>query len=502
MKPDVAVLGAPGTLGWRNRVAVQAGLDLVGERLFIGITPGANFSYRVADRPMSITLAAPLRIQMLDARAPDRVGDVGRFRDEDWDEPADIIQVIQNITWGGEDDDHFLLDLDQYQTETLHNGALVRRYAPNLTLASHRVALDALGYSEWVSGEAYVDSVARPHVVGGSARVMPLASFRKARGDYRMRTFFVGASVAADVDAPLRNRLDFDDADDDGRRASEVLLDPGTGRHSYESTSVLAFGADTGIRVIESTLGHPGTGVAWDTYADYSFLLSGLPSDDPTLLPRGDTPTRGVMSSGFTWGNLLRFDLGGRPAHALQARLEFRNHDPDYLPGYFGLLYDVERVQYNDASRNPVDVANRTKLQAVLGRSGDRPSGGLVELSYFLGRYLVLGLGWEFNHVTPDNHMFAHVEVPDLWGWQFSLTYHRRNADGLASLWRWFGDGGYDVVVARTRYEIGAFGVALEAMTPFGIDPDNTLVPKWEIDLALEVGWSFGRLLGRGGEER
>ncbi|MBM4397410.1 MAG: hypothetical protein FJ087_17200 [Deltaproteobacteria bacterium] len=500
LKPDVATLGAPGTPGWRNRVAVQAGLDLVGESLYVGITPGANFSYRVLDRPLSVTLAAPLRIRILDARAEDRVGDLGRFHREDWDEPGDWIQILQNVTWGGEEDDFFLLDLDQYETETLHQGALVRRYAPNLTLASHRVALDTMGYSRWAAGEVYVDSLAEPHVVGGHAQVHPLSFFRQARKDYRMRTFWLGASIASDVDAPLRNRLDADDADDDGRRLSEVLLDPVTHRPSYHPTSVIGWGVDTGIRVIHEKDRKTGVDVAWDTYADYSFLASGVPDDDPTLLARGAPPTRGVMSGGFTWGNLLRVDLGGRPRHVLRARLEYRNHDPDYLPGYFGLLYDIERSQYRTGSADPAAVANRTKLQEVFGRGGSRPNGGLIELTYLLGRWLVVGMGFEFNDRTPDNHMFATPEVPDMFGWQLALTYHRRNADGAASLWRWFGDGGYDVVVARTRYEISVFAVAIEAMTPFGIDPDNTLVPKWEVDLALELGWTFGKLLGKGGE--
>jgi hypothetical protein len=493
LRDDLATTGAIGFLHWRNRVGLQAGVGLDGDLLTIGITPGLNVTFPLAKRPFTFTLAAPIRLELVDARAENRFGRVGKLLEDDWNEPGDYLQVLQNLSWG-DSEGHFLVGFHQFEAATLGHGTLVRRYAPNLVLSSHGVAFKADAFSDWAGGEAYVDDVAGPHVVGGRVRFNPLAFV--SRTNPYLRTFSLGFDIAADVDAPLRNRLDFDDVDDDGRRENEVRVDPDHLTPDYAATAVLAWGVNLGIRLAETRQ------VAYDTYLDWSFLAGGVPADDAANPRFAGIPTRGVRTSGITWGHTLRVDLGDRLQHGIRARLEYRNHEAGYQPGYFGLGYDVQRTQARRGTRLPSDLANRTQVQAVLGRGGDRVNGGLIELSYLLGRYLAAGIGFEFNDRFPDNHMFVTVGVPDYKDFQFEFTYHRRNARDFADLWNWFDPDASDVLIARTRYTVlGVLGIGLEAMTPFALGTDNDFASHWQVAFFLEAGWSFGKLLDKGGRE-
>ena len=440
IRDDPARTGAIGALHWTNRVGLQAGVGLQGDLLTIGITPGLNVTFPLLERPFSFTLAAPIRLELVDARAEDRFGHVGRLLADDWNEPGDYLQVLQNLTWG-DAKGHFLIGFHQFEAAFLGHGTLVRRYAPNLVLCSHGLAFKADAFSDWAGGEAYVDDVAAPHVVGGRARFNPLA-FVSRENPY-LRTFYLGFTIAADVDAPLRNHLDLDDVDDDGRREGEVRVDPDHLTPDYLSTGVIAWGVDLGIRLAETEE------IAYDTYIDWSFLTGAVPDDDPANPRFTGVPTRGVRTSGVTWGHTLRVDLGSNLRHGLRARVEYRNHEAGYQPGYFGLGYDVERTQASKGSRLATDLANRTKAQSVLGRSGRRVNGGLIEISYLLGRYLEAGIGFEFTERFPDNHMFITVGVPNYKDFQFEFTYHRRNARDFVDLWHWFDPDSSDVLVAE-----------------------------------------------------
>ncbi len=484
-----------GSLGWHNRVGARVGADLLGGEVFASITPGFNLAMDVLERPLDFTFAIPLRIEIVSARREDAFSHVGRFRFEDWDEPAEYLQLIQHLSWGDRAG-HFVLALEQFGKTTVGHGALVRRHTRSLLMNHNHVAFHGRGFSDWVGGEAYLDSVAHPQVVAGRISGHPLRAIDPA--NLYLRSFTLGATVAADLDAPLRNRLDLRDADDDGRRRSEILLSS-SGHPRYVATRVVAYGTDAGIRIVESD------SLSYDVYFDYSLLLSALPTDDPDYPgpsfgpappPTPFVPRRGVQTSGFTWGNILRVKLGEPATHGLVARVEYRNHEANYQPSWFDLVYSAQRVQFTQAGRAPRDIANRTKVQSVLDREGRRPNGGYLELGYLFSDILTLAVGFEFNDRYPDNSMFLHLEVNKLAGWQFSMTYHRRAARGFVDLWQWFSGGGYDIFVARTRYLIaGVIGLTLESMTPFHLNRANKYVNAWQLSFAIDVGWSFGKLL-------
>ena len=135
------------------------------------------------------------------------------------------------------------------------------------------------------------------------------------------------------------------------------------------------------------------------------------------------------------------------------------------------------------------------KLLQVLGRSPDGPrvNGGYFELSYSMGHYLALSLGFEVNDTTPDNALFVHLEVPKLGPWAFIATYQRRNAETFATLFDpAFGSTTTDMFLLQTRLGIvDVLHLALEVMTPFGIGPESLFRNVVQVNFIIELGFPY-----------
>ena len=482
---ELAGVGSVGLVPWKNRFGVVVGIERLGEIFFIGIKPQINWSRDLLDRPFSMSFGIPFRLQLLDSRSDRRWDKAGRPRAEDWDEPSDWAQILRFVQWGGKEK-HFFLNITQFESSSLGHGTIMKRYNQNLNFNTRRVSFQLDGFTDYFGGETYLNDITGPNVLGALLFLKPLSLIN--RENYAMRSFSLGFSMAADIDAPLRNHLDFDDVDDDGRRQTEIRIDQGSFQPEYVSTSVIAYGIDAEVKMVDTSV------VDWKTYMDYSWLESGVPTDDPERPLWANVPTRAVRSGGFTWGQLFRINAGRAPKHALRIRAEYRSYDYNYLPSYFDILYEVQRIQPISTNRKTgTELANETKLQRVLGRDPDGPRvhGGYLETSWRIGQYFAMAFGLELNNQTDDDSMFLHVEVPRLGPWQFMATYHRRTASGFADLWSLF-SGNNDLFVARTRYGLGdLFHVTLEALTPFGIGPESFFRSTVQVNLNVEMGFSY-----------
>jgi hypothetical protein len=284
----------------------------------------------------------------------------------------------------------------------------------------------------------------------------------------------------------LRNRLDENDVDDDGRREEEIEVNQNTFQPEYVSSAVVAYGLSVEMKLVDTEQ------VDYKTYVDYSFLESGVPTDNPSDHRYVNIPTDPVRASGFTWGNLLRMNVGHDPVHALRLRAEFRRYDPNYLPSYFDTLYEIQRVQYfGSASASKDQLENSTKLQKVLNREGDQVNGAYFETSWRITHYLATAVGIEWNDQTDDNNLFLHFEVPHIGSWQFLATYNRRNAANLEDLFD-FGLGGNDVMIVKMRYGFFSWWhMNLEALTPFGIGPESIFRNTVQVNVNAEFGFPY-----------
>jgi len=484
-KGELASVGAVGFVPWENRFGLVLGIEKIGPIFYGAISPEINYTREFGDRMLAMSFGLPVRLEVFDSRGGTRFDNGGRIRKADWDEASDYARILRYLSFGSKED-HFYLDVNQFKASSVAHGLLMKRYNPNLNLNTRRVAAELDAFNDYGGFELYANDVTGPNVLGALLFMKPLSFVDKK--DFRMRSFSIGFTAIADIKAPIRNKLDLADTNDDGRRYNAIQVDQSNFQPVYAAGTVLGYGVDAEVKLIDTRV------VDWKTYLDVSFLQTGLPADDPLHPKWDDIPTRAVRSSGWTWGHLLRLNVGHAPVHALRLRAEYRRYDPNYLPSYFDSMYEIQRIQYFGA-RGPVgsDLANRTKLQSVLGRDpgGDQVNGAYFEASWRAGRGFAAAIGVEVNDQSPDQNMFVHVEVPRLGRWQFMATYHRRTQDRFADLFT-LNFGQTDLFLAKTRLGISnKFALVLEALTPYGIDPESVFHSTVQVNLNAEIGFPY-----------
>lgn len=484
---ELANVGAIGLIPWENRVGAVFGIERIGDVYYGAITPNINYSTELDDRPLTMSFGVPVRLELNDTRPstksdPHGWSHIGRIRPQDWDEVSDFAQFIRGIQYGGKEE-HVYLDINAFKASSIGHGTILKRYNPNLNLNTRQVSAQLDAFGDYGGVETYINNVTGPNVLAGLAFVKPL-SFIDAT-NYAMRSFSIGATVAADIDAPLRNRLDGSDVDKDGRRSNEFLINQKTFQPRYLSTQVVAYGGDAEVKLVDTRE------VDWKTYVDYSMLATGLPTDTAHNL-WSNVPTRGVQSGGLTWGNLLRLNLGEHATHALRVRAEVRRYDRNYLPSYFDVMYEIQRVQYAIGSRtaNP----NGTKLQQILGRNpdGGKVFGLYLEASWKIEEIFAVAVAVETNDTMPDNNFFIHLEVPRYKDFQFLATLHRRSVDTAGGLFA-FKATNRDILIVKGRYRLmDNIHINAEALTPYGIGPDSFFANTLDFNVNAEIGFGYG----------
>ena len=489
---ELANVGAVTVAPWENQIGVGIDVERVGDIYYGAATPQINHSMKAGGRPLSLSFGIPLRFEILDARPNERFKNAGSIRKQDWDQPGDFARVIQRITYGGKEK-HFYADVDSASTTTIGHGALMRRYNPHLDLNATRISAELDAFDDFGGGELYVNDITGPNVLGGLIFLKPLSLVNA--NDSLMRSVSLGFTAVADLDAPVRAKLDLNDADDDGRRATELALNQDTFAPKYLGTTTFGYGVDLEAKFYDHRA------LDWKSYVDWSFLDGGVPrhgagSSLTDTNPRSVTLKK-AGGDGFTLGQLFRMNLGENPVHALRVIVEYRNYAQDYLPGYFDVLYEVQRLGYGAHRTNaasPSDaLANGTKVQGVLGRNGDGPriQGAYLETSWRMSHYLALAFGLEANSRTADDDLFLHAEIPHLGDWQFLTTYHRRQARTLGDVFN-FSLGDTDYLVTTTRYEVARFlDLRFDLLTPFGVGPDSLFRSKVQANFGVDLGWSY-----------
>jgi hypothetical protein len=86
----------------------------------------------------------------------------------------------------------------------------------------------------------------------------------------------------------------------------------------------------------------------------------------------------------------------------------------------------------------------------------------------------------------------VHLEFPQIGHFQLSTTYHRRNAQNRKELFSTkFGNN--DIWIFQTRYRTFSWLYNnLSIMTPFGFGPDSVFRSAIQVNLSLEIGFSYG----------
>lgn len=482
---ELGNIGGVGLVPWKNRFGIIVGVERIGEVFYGAARPEINYTRKIGTKDLSMSFGVPVRFELLDNRLAEKWGNIGAFRNQDWDEVSDYARVLRFLRFGGKES-RFFLDVNSFTANTIGHGVLLKRYNPNLNLNTTQVSLQLDAFGDYVGGETYLNNITGPSVMGVLLFLKPLSIID--RDNSFLRSFSLGITVVGDVNAPMRNRLDVYDVDGDGRRLTEIRVNQSTFQPEYHGIGVIGYGLDLEFKLIDKRE------LDWKMYFDQSFLETGLPSDTEQVKEDGSPYTDAMRSGGFTWGNLFRLNLGKKTVHALRFRTEIRNYDPNYLPSYFDTLYEIQRVQYfNGLHERERDLQNDTKVQRVLGRdaNGDRVNGVYVEGSWRAGNGLALSVGLEWNDQTPDNSLYIHAEVPRIGNWAFMASYQHRGAKDFGDIFALSLDD-TDVLLMKTRYGLfDSVHLNVEVLTPFGIGPESLFRNNLQVNFNAEVGFEY-----------
>ncbi len=479
---ELASIGSIGLVPWQNRFGLTLGVERLGEIFYGALTPEINWTKSFGpQKDLTMSFGVPIRVEVLDNRADIRFSNVGTFRKEDWNEFSDAAKIIRYLTFGGKESRTYL-DINQFKAWSIGHGVHMKRFNPNLDLNVNKVSAEFDAFMDYGGGEVFIDDITGPQVMGALAFLKPLSLIN--RDNYMMRSFSVGVEVFADTEAPLRNTIDEEDVDNDGRRR-ELKVNQKSFQPDSVNSQVLGYGLSVELKLIDTDI------LDWKTYGGYSRLESGVPIDDPDEPLFEDIPTRAVAPDGMFWGNLFRINTESKK-HAFRIRTELRSYAPNYLPSYFDTLYAVQRYQYPNISGN-ARPENLTKIQQVLGRDeqGDQVKGAYFEWSWLYEHYLALALGLEINDQTADNSLFTTLEVPHIGRWQFLATYQRRNQEKIADIFA-FDFGSRDLFIAKMRYGLFRWlHFNFEAITPFGVGPESIYDSTVQLNFSADFGFAY-----------
>lgn len=395
--PDSAQAEAPPKLD--ADVAFETGTtrirtDPVGTTRYLTASLAPEFSYRAVHVGFLFTLRV------------DR--ETGRVRREDFDSAADYLALVHFLQVGERDEAGWYGRFGALDDLTLGYGGLIADYTNTVRLDDPQRGLDGAYRGPAYTGEAMWGQLTDPGVFGLRGALRPFA----ADSTSRMRPVAFGLSIAGDLDQENA----YINPVDPGRpfyRGSRPFI-PGAlafplaeGR---DEGALLLVGADVGFPVVA------GEAASLLAYAEVAKIIG--------------------HGSGAAIGTRGRWPLGGRTR--MEARLELQFLGPEYLPRYFGPLYEVEKLRRVEIPVNGDDlVATTSKRNRLAGRD-EAALGSHVSFAARLARTFRLQTSYERVWTEEASGWFRidlRTEGPAL-PFYARFSYDRFNIDTLGDALR------------------------------------------------------------------
>ncbi|MGM0557299.1 MAG: hypothetical protein ACQEVA_13025 [Myxococcota bacterium] len=292
-------------------VAVEASFAKLAEDYFLVPRLEAAYTWRVdaiaceehEDCETSLRLAGqlPLRLRVGD-RAPEQSSFI---READWDELADWFRVIRRAEYG-RPDEPLHVKLGPLGPASLGHGTIIHDYY-NVVSEDHYHPGATASFSTAYGGvEMLVDDVTEPRLMGTRIFVRPASFFDEESWAERIA---VGGTFAADIKAPTELEMNSD---------GDIAVSETRSPTVVDSTSTAFMGIDAEVSAFE------GEHFSLVPFVDYNAHLG--------------------FGSGVHAGGFLRFE---RDSFTTELRGEYRQTWGQYLPDYFGPLYQVDRFNFS-----------------------------------------------------------------------------------------------------------------------------------------------------------
>ena len=407
------------------------GINLIDGKTFLAITPMFDISFG----PFGVGLRVPLNIEVPD----------GGLRKEDYDEAFDYLRIVRYARYGHKGAPVYVRIGEL--AASIGHGTIVSRYLNNVDLNSFHLGLQADVNTQWGGIETLFSDVGRL-VGGGRSGVNGTRIYVKPYSfidpESPLNIFNTGFSVITDSDAPTR------------------LVAGGTDK--------------AGAPEVDKTKAATVIGL------DADVELVRLPIIDVT--PYTDLNFIGHGGWGFHLGTLvtLKLPIG----LTIPARVEYRRFRSDYIPGYFGSRYELDRWSFNcSAGLSPVP-----KSQCISQLPDDGGLNGYyADLAVDILSLIQVGAvveGYQGHDATFD----AFLNVPALQILQFKAFYSRVGVKDTGDLFA-FDDRSQAIVQAR--YQIMAYLYLVGRLKREWVyDPiDAEFDPKDTTYAGLELSFSF-----------
>jgi len=313
------------------------------------------------------------------------------FRREDWDEPAEYFRILRSIEYATPYDGIYFRGGELSNVRIGHR-TIVDNYINSLDVDSFRWGLHANLNTVHGGTETLIDNITGPRLMGTRLYVRPW-SFIDPSSFWNRLAF--GISLFGDVAAPAALQTTIEGtyvADARGRFVIE-RADP---------TGVLGFDAE----------------------------LTVVQTDVWTVTPYTDVNSHLGRGTGWHVGSFYGFRA--TPELVLDLRTEYRLLGRNYLPSYFGPLYEIERFAYLPVADGPTRLPKLQWLRT--GQENSVRSGYLMEAGIALANLIRVAAAWESYRGKGNSTAWIYATVPALKRVQFAAYYANTRFHGARGL--------------------------------------------------------------------
>ena len=368
-----------------GRAAAQIGFASIDEDFFLELCIGAVFTtgkWRIAPR-------LPLRFRIID-EDPETEAII---RMEDWDEVSDWARLLAYVQYGAWGED-LILRYGELNGVTLGHGSLVNRYFNTIDIDHYQGGIYFYGDLGLVGGEAVLNDVFGPDMLGGRAFVRPFDWMKD--GPLPIRGLKLAATAAFDFAAPLAV-----DVGEDG-------LFP-----TPENEPVVL--------------------------ADSFFWMAGLDLELPIVsrphldvVPYVDVASLEMETFGLHVGSM--FNIRFNPKSSLRIRAEYRFVGEDHVPGYVSPFYEIERYAWLGGEPK---LAQLRAFDADEGL-GDPHHGVHLETDLRIDNVFHWSFIFTTNGRERHNDLLTRFRFPHLGPVRLTLFFARLGFDDLGDLFDGF----------------------------------------------------------------
>lgn len=302
--------------------------------------------------PVRAALGIPMRLEVIDEQpADDEI-----VRTEDWDDPGDFFRLVRFVQYG---EPHQALHLrtGELGAIILGHATIANGYLNSVTVGDFNPGITTGANTAYGGLQLFLDDVTRPAVFGLRGHVRPWGFGERG---FAHRVAF-GASVVSDFTAPLLVKAG------DPVRGQPLVA---------ERTSFAVAGVDAELTALDTGR------FELLTYADVNFAL-GL---------------------GGHLGATFRVAFDEHWTASLRA--EGRLLGSEYIPDYFGPLYQIERASFTGWGTD--GAAPKARVAAT--RQG-LAAGGLVQFDLRWREFLAVSVGGSEHGGAGNASAWARVGV-------------------------------------------------------------------------------------------